>query len=83
MTNPKETNMPTTPDLSVPGTTPYHDPNDANGQPLPQQAYNGSKDVHGRPICAPAPIIPGTAPEIAGSPWLTDPEHPLHKDHTE
>lgn len=60
--------MPTTPDLSAPGTTPYHDANDDNGQPLPQQAYNGSKDVHGLPICAPAPFIPGNAPEVTPSP---------------
>ena len=53
MTNLKETTMP---------TTPYHDPNDANGQPLPQQAYNGSKDAHGLPICAPAPFLPAIVP---------------------
>lgn len=71
-----------TPDLSAPGTTPYHDPYDADGHPLPPQPYNGSKDVHGRPICAPAPILPGNGgEEIAGSPWLTDPDHPLHPDH--
>jgi hypothetical protein len=24
------------------------------------------------------PVIPGNGEEIAGSPWLTDPDHPLH-----
>lgn len=33
-------------------------------------------DLHALP-----PFIPSNAPEVAGSPWLTDPDHPLHKDH--
>lgn len=75
--------MPATPDLSAPGTPPYRDPNDAKGQPLPQQSYNGSKDVHGRPICAPAPILPGNGgEEIAGSPWLTAPAPVVTPDPT-
>ena len=33
------------------------------------------------PIPPVPPVIPGNGEEIAGSPWLTDPNHPRHKDH--
>jgi hypothetical protein len=80
MTNPKETNMPTTPDLSEPGTHPYRDPYDAQGNPLPPQAYNGSKDIYGQPIAPPLPTLPGNAPEGVDEPGYL-PEDPRHPDN--